>query len=98
MVDRDTTSTNTFDIASFIVRYDALPTGYSEGIYHGRRYGITKTVTETRKRGNLFAKELGGTDHISFNLYRLNSGVRLKPCEMPEAKVVAFVMNVKVDE
>ncbi len=42
----------------------------------------------------LVAEELGGTDYISLNLYRLTSGTRLKPCEMPEAKVIEFVLDL----
>lgn len=45
----------------------------------------------------LVAEELGGSDYISLNLYRLTSGTRLKPCEMPEAKVVDFVLNFRPD-
>ena len=45
----------------------------------------------------LVAEELGGSDYISLNLYRLTSGTRLKPCEMPEAKVVDFVLNLRPD-
>ena len=39
----------------------------------------------------LVAEELGGKDYISLNLYELATGPRLYPCEMPSAKVIAFV-------
>ena len=42
----------------------------------------------------LVAEELGGADYVSLNLYRLGSGARLKPCEMPEEKVVRFVLEL----
>jgi hypothetical protein len=45
----------------------------------------------------LVAEELGGSDYISLNWYDLASGARLKPCEMPEAKVRAFVEGLVVD-
>lgn len=45
----------------------------------------------------LYAEALGGTDHVSFNLYLPRSGkVLLKPCEMPEKKVIAFTLGVEV--
>ncbi|EDZ45821.1 conserved hypothetical protein [Rhodobacterales bacterium Y4I] len=44
------------------------------------------------------ARELGGGDYISLNLYRLASGARLKPCEMPADKVIRFVLALKVTE
>jgi hypothetical protein len=43
----------------------------------------------------LVAEELGGRDYISLNLYRLRSGARLKPCEMPREKVVDFVTGLR---
>jgi len=41
------------------------------------------------------AEERGGGDYISLNLYRTASGALLRPCEMPEAKVVAFVLALR---
>jgi hypothetical protein len=40
------------------------------------------------------AEALDGSDYISLNLYRLKSGPLLKPCEMPDAKVIAFVLDL----
>jgi hypothetical protein len=74
---------------------DALPAGYSEGQYRGRRYRIEKTLHSQGRSIKLVARELGGTDYISLNLYRLAAGERLKACEMPEAKVRAFVTGVR---
>ncbi len=82
----------------FIATFDGLPTGGYGGTYKGRRYRITKTQMAAGRSQKLEAEELGGTDYISFNLYRLASGqVLLKPCEMPEAKVISFVMDVAID-
>jgi len=72
----------------------AIPDGYSEGDYGGRRYGVTVKRSDDGRRSSLFARELAGTDIVSFNLYRLSGGrAALKPCEMPEAKVRAFVLG-----
>ena len=80
------------ELDRFHEHLDLLPLGYSEGHFCQRRYGTTLKVSEDGRRLQLYARELGGTDYISFNLFRLRSGeARLKPCEMAEEKVVAFV-------
>lgn len=78
----------------FLEKLAALPCGYSEGLLDGRRYGVTLSVSADKKCWKLFAEELGGNDHVSFNLYFLSSGAPLlKPCEMAEPKVIAFVLG-----
>lgn len=82
----------------FVAAFDAMPTGAYGGTYEGRRYRITKTTMATGRSQKLEAEELGGIDYISFNLYRLSGGeALLKPCEMPEEKVTAFVLGVSID-
>lgn len=80
---------------AFLAAWDALPLGHFDGLYKGRRYGVTRTERAGGRQGWLWAEDLGGTDQISGNLYRLKSGTRLKPCEMAEEKVIAFVMEVQ---
>lgn len=70
--------------------------GYSEGIYNNNKYGITKTIFNKGKSIKLYAEELGGNDFISLNYYITKSKDLLKPCEMPEAKVIDFMKNVKL--
>jgi hypothetical protein len=82
----------------FIRRYSALPLGDFYAHYEGRRYLVTRTESEDGKRGWLYAKELGGKNHISFNAYRLSSGFKLKPCEMPVQKVTHFVLALEVEK
>jgi hypothetical protein len=72
-------------------RLDALPLGTFQGTAHGRRYVVTRSLVAAGKGQKLVAEALDGSDYISLNLYHLGSGDLLKPCEMPEAKVVAFV-------
>ena len=85
-------------LEAFLAAFDALPTGGYGGTYEGKRYRITKTVMATGRSQKLEAEELGGTDYISFNLYRLSGGASLlKPCEMAEEKVVSFVLGVVAD-
>ena len=86
------------DHAAFVAAFDQLPVGAYGGTYEGRRYRVTKAVMVTGRSQKLEAEELGGSDYISFNLYRLANGESLlKPCEMPAEKVVDFVMKLEAD-
>ena len=76
----------------------AIQSGYGEGVCGGRRYGVTVRKSRDGKRISLFARALAGGDVVSCNLYRLRSGEdALRPCEMPVAKVVAFVLGYVPD-
>jgi hypothetical protein len=84
--------------AAFLAAFDALPMGAYGGTFEGRRYRIVKSRFSAARSQKLEAEELGGNDYISMNLYRLASGAALlKPCEMPEEKVRAFVLGVVAD-
>ncbi|MEM8654820.1 MAG: hypothetical protein AAGF36_08745 [Pseudomonadota bacterium] len=78
-------------MTDFATALAALPNGTFHGTAHGRRYVATKSSHAGGKSIKLVAEELGGTDYISLNWYALAAGGRLKPCEMPETKVRAFV-------
>lgn len=81
-------------LSEFNAAFRGVPDGYSQGVYEGRRYGVTVRRSEDGRRNSLFARELAGTDVVSFNLYRLSSGkTSLKPCEMSADKVEAFVLG-----
>ena len=83
---------------AFLDAFDALPVGAYGGTFQGRRYRVTKVQMSNGRSQKLEAEELGGTDYISFNVYRLASGeALLKPCEMPESKVVTFVLGLEGD-
>ena len=85
-------------LEAFVLAFDALPEGGYGGTFEGKRYRITKTLMATGRSQKLEAEELGGPDYISFNLYRLADGTALlKPCEMPEEKVMAFILGVVID-
>lgn len=76
---------------TWLKRLHELKEGYQEVFYQNRRYGLSKSVFTGGKSFKVFAKDLGGTDFISCNVYATKSGTRLKPCEMPEKKVVDFL-------
>jgi len=70
-----------------------LPDGYSEVMYNNRKYGVTKSEFNQGKSYKVYAKELGGNNFISLNYYCTNEREILKPCEMPESKVIHFLEN-----
>jgi len=83
---------------AFLAAFDALPVGGYGGTFGGRRYRVTKSVYSSGRSQKLVAEELGGSDYVSLNLYRLSDGTALlKPCEMTEDKVVDFVLGVVAD-
>jgi hypothetical protein len=80
--------------ASFETALARLSDGYIDGNFGGRAWGVTVKRSEDGKRIWLYREGLGGTEFVSFNLYRLTgSGPMLKPCEMSSAKVIEFVLG-----
>ena len=76
----------------FLDALEALPPGYSEGLYLKASYGDTISRSDNGRRWWLSGRELGGTDVVSLNLYRPASGkIALRPCEMSIEKVTGFV-------
>ncbi|WP_299778179.1 hypothetical protein [uncultured Roseobacter sp.] len=76
----------------------ALPNGTFTGWSQHRRYIVTKTTFCGGKSVKLAAEEMGGTDYISLNFYRLQGGARLFPCEMSARKVIDFVLTFHPDQ
>ena len=75
-----------------------IPEGYSEGLYRGRRWRMEKTTHTEGRSVKFYARDLGGADFVSLNLYRLATGDVLRPCEMAEDKVRGFVLGVALAE
>lgn len=75
---------------------DPIRTGYSEGMYNGQKYGITKSLFNGGKSIKIYAEELAGNDFISLNFYRAKDCDILKPCEMTDQKVIHFLKNVQL--
>ncbi|WP_371155116.1 hypothetical protein [Jannaschia sp. 2305UL9-9] len=73
-----------------------LPLGSFRGHSLGGDWLVVRSLFAGGASEKLVARRLDGTDYVSLNLYRLTSGPRLKPCEMPAAKVAAFVADLTV--
>ena len=80
---------------SFADRLARLPLGTFRGRAHGKDWIVTRSLVSGGKGEKLVAEALDGSDYISLNLYHLRSGDLLKPCEMPETKVRAFVADLE---
>ncbi len=77
------------DLSDLLTR---LPSkGSCDVWFGGSRYQLTVQRTAAGRAVNMFARQLGGSDFISFNAYRLGGEWTLKPCEMPLAKVRTFL-------
>lgn len=70
---------------------ERIPEGWTPATYEGRRYGLTRTTLAHGRSIRVFAEELGGPDLISANVYLTRRTEHLRPCEMAEAKVLAFL-------
>jgi hypothetical protein len=68
-----------------------VPEGWTPVSYEGRRYGLSRTTHTDGRSVSLYAEELRGSDVVSANVFRLTGGAELRPCEMPAAKVLAFL-------
>ena len=84
---------------SLFKKIQHIPLGYSQVLYNGKRYGLTRSDFNAGKSVKVFAEELGGKDFISFNYYLTAGEHQLKPCEMPPEKVRHFLLNFQlIDE
>lgn len=76
------------DVAALLA---AVPLGTSVGHANGKPYVTSRSLFNAGRSTKLVAHERGGPDYISLNFYDLARGPRLKPCEMPATKVIAFL-------
>lgn len=81
---------------SLIEQINRLPLGYSEGLYNYKRYSITKEIFNNGKSFKIFGRELQGNDFVSLYYYITSKIELLKPCEMPQKKVIDFLKNIKL--
>lgn len=78
----------------FHERILALNDGAYDVSYKEKRYLLRKETHLNAQLIKLYAEELGGNNFISLNYYPKKS--LLKPCEMPVAKVMAFIEELRL--
>lgn len=62
--------------SEFDAAFAKLAEGYREGTYEGRRFSLIVRRSGDGRRNSLFARELDGTDIVSFNLFRVTSDMK----------------------
>ena len=77
-------------------RLDALPLGTFRCRSQGRDWIATRSLHAGGAAEKIVARALAGGGYVSANLYRLASGPRLRPCEMPAARVEAFLADLRL--
>lgn len=70
---------------------NSISEGTSRGHYRGNTYVVSKSIHNGGLSIKLYAEEAGGDDFVSLNFYETSRGESLKPCEMPEEKVLTFL-------
>lgn len=85
------------DNSPFHKRFLELKDGAYDVIYKNKRYLFRKETHLEGKLVKVYAEELGGNDFISLNYYPETLNGLLKPCEMPEEKVIAFINNCRTN-
>ena len=73
----------------------ALENGSYDVLYHDKRYLLSKQTQLNGKLIKLYAEELGDNNFISLNYYPNIGDGLLRPCEMPDKKVIDFVLSIK---
>jgi len=78
----------------FHTRLLQLSDGSYNVLYNEKRYLLSKQTLLENRLIKLYAEELGANDFISLNYYVGKH--LLKPCEMPQKKVIHFVENLEL--
>ncbi|MDF1884236.1 hypothetical protein JHD49_09810 [Sulfurimonas sp. SAG-AH-194-C21] len=73
----------------------ALKDGSYDVFYYDKHYLLSKQTLLGSKLIKLYAQELGGSGFISLNYYPYIGSGLLRPCEMPEKKVIDFILSMK---
>lgn len=82
---------NRLNSSLFHKRLLSFADGAYDVMYNDRRYLFRKESHLNGKLIKVYAEELGGTNFISLNYYPKTLNGLLKPCEMPDEKVIAFI-------
>jgi len=69
----------------------AIPEGWSRVTVDGRSWAVTRTTRAGGKAISLDAELLGSAERLGANVWVTSDGAVLRPCEVPEQKVVQFL-------
>ena len=77
---------------AILAHWDRVPLGASKGVARGQRWRAVRSVQAGGRSEKIVAHGSAG-GYVSCNLYRLASGPRAFPCEMPHAEVAAVLAD-----
>ncbi len=75
-----------------------LPLGTFRGRALGCDWIVTRHLVAGGRGEKLVAHALQGSGYISLNLYHLDAGALLKPCEMAADTVLAFLDDLQITQ
>ncbi|MEZ8028786.1 hypothetical protein A1OW_12075 [Enterovibrio norvegicus] len=78
------------------LRISQFDAGHYDVLYQGERWGMSIRRYSSGKSVKVYAESLSSTDFISANMYEFDGRWVLKPCEMPDEKVLAFIQGFTV--
>ncbi len=70
---------------------ERIPEGWSRAQIAGRSWGVTRTTRAGGKVISVDAERLGDTEQLGANVWITSEGAILRPCEVPEEKVMQFL-------
>ena len=69
----------------------AIPEGWTRVQVAGQGWGITRTTRAGGKTISFDAQRLGNKEQLGANVWVTSEGSILRPCEVPEEKVMQFL-------
>lgn len=69
----------------------AIPEGWSRAQIAGQSWGVTRTTRAGGRAISFDAERLGDTEQLGANVWITSEGAVLRPCEVPEEKVMQFL-------
>jgi peptide-methionine (S)-S-oxide reductase len=69
----------------------AIPEGWTRVQLAGQSWGITRTTRAGGKTISFDADRLGDSEQFGANVWNTSGGSVLRPCEVPEEKVMQFL-------
>jgi peptide-methionine (S)-S-oxide reductase len=69
----------------------AIPEGWSRAQIAGQSWGVTRITRAGGKVISVDAERLGDTEQLGANVWITSEGAVLRPCEVPEEKVMQFL-------
>ncbi|MDF1728510.1 MAG: hypothetical protein P1U53_12260 [Sulfitobacter sp.] len=72
---------------------EALPQGECRGTWQRTAWTCSKSSFAKGRALKIVAEGLGGKGYVSMNIYMLEEGPQLFPCEMPAQRCIDFLQG-----